>query len=407
MYLDRLERFSEAPICSAKNPTYMEPKTASQPRRVAIVHPGDGSWGSDRVLEQTVPVLHRVLNADAATTELWLSDSGEVGAEFLARIGAQPVRRHGLVLRRRDLGTWRVLKLPLAPLFVLADAVRLRTVDRVFVNTCIEASALLAARVSKTPGFVHVHEIPTTLNERRLFAALVLLSGLTPIYISEACRNSLLEVTPLRFRSVRMRGHLVHNGTAPPGAPSELGTQEPLRVLCVGRFTGWKGQLRLLQALRVLDDQGVSYEARLVGLRNDVAPGFLAELNEERRGLVGTVEFVEYEKDVTAHYQWCDIVVVPSLQPEPFGLVAIEAGLMNRAVLGVRSGGLAEVVIDGETGTLVTDPSPEAFAAALSRYAKDHDLLSAHSANAQRIYTDSFSFDAFVERMTSAIGQPL
>lgn len=48
------------------------------------------------------------------------------------------------------------------------------------------------------------------------------------------------------------------------------------------------------------------------------------------------------------------IAVVPSRWPEPFGLVALEAMAMGRPVIAARSGGLAELVVDGVTGVLVT-----------------------------------------------------
>lgn len=47
------------------------------------------------------------------------------------------------------------------------------------------------------------------------------------------------------------------------------------------------------------------------------------------------------------------IVVVPSLWGEPFGLVALEAMATGRPVIAFRSGALSEQVIDGQTGVLV------------------------------------------------------
>ena len=46
--------------------------------------------------------------------------------------------------------------------------------------------------------------------------------------------------------------------------------------------------------------------------------------------------------------------VVPSIWPEPFGLVALEAAAAGKAVIASRTGGLTDVVVDGETGILVT-----------------------------------------------------
>ncbi len=50
----------------------------------------------------------------------------------------------------------------------------------------------------------------------------------------------------------------------------------------------------------------------------------------------------------------CTFALVPSVLAEPFGLVAIEAMSAGRAVIASRTGGLADIVVDGETGILVT-----------------------------------------------------
>jgi glycosyltransferase involved in cell wall biosynthesis len=53
----------------------------------------------------------------------------------------------------------------------------------------------------------------------------------------------------------------------------------------------------------------------------------------------------------------CRAVVIPSLWPEPLGLVCYEAYELGKPVLASRCGGLAEVVADAETGRLLTPGS--------------------------------------------------
>jgi glycosyltransferase involved in cell wall biosynthesis len=56
------------------------------------------------------------------------------------------------------------------------------------------------------------------------------------------------------------------------------------------------------------------------------------------------------------------LLVVPSLWPEPFGLVGFEAGAHGVPVAGFRVGGIPEWLTDGVTGHLA-DPSPDHVAA--------------------------------------------
>jgi glycosyltransferase involved in cell wall biosynthesis len=68
-----------------------------------------------------------------------------------------------------------------------------------------------------------------------------------------------------------------------------------------------------------------------------------------------------------------DVLVVPSLWDEPFGLVAVEGMARRLPVVVTRSGGLQEIVADGETG-FVVDKSPEALRRAVDSLLGDPGL---------------------------------
>jgi len=70
----------------------------------------------------------------------------------------------------------------------------------------------------------------------------------------------------------------------------------------------------------------------------------------------------------------CSLAVVPSVWPEPFGLVALEAMISGRPVIASEIGGLSDTVVDGETGLLVTPGDPGALASALRRLLADRNL---------------------------------
>ncbi|MDP8909468.1 MAG: glycosyltransferase family 4 protein [Chloroflexota bacterium] len=97
-------------------------------------------------------------------------------------------------------------------------------------------------------------------------------------------------------------------------------------------------------------------------------------------------------------FRRCALAVVPSIWPEPFGLVAIEAMAMGKPVIAARSGGLPEVVIDDVTGLLVEPGDVEDLRHALVRLMSDRELRERLGQASARRAERHFSADAVVPR---------
>jgi hypothetical protein len=76
-----------------------------------------------------------------------------------------------------------------------------------------------------------------------------------------------------------------------------------------------------------------------------------------------------------------DIAVVPSVRPEPFGCVVIEAMLAGTPVVGSRCGGIAEQIVDRVSGLLFTPGDAHALADALELLLNDRNLRERIAAN--------------------------
>ena len=94
----------------------------------------------------------------------------------------------------------------------------------------------------------------------------------------------------------------------------------------------------------------------------------------------------------------CSLAVVPSVWPEPFGLVALEAMISGRPVIASKIGGLSDTVVDGETGLLVTPGDPIALASALHRLLADRDLRE-QMGQAGRLRSEIFQASTVVPRV--------
>lgn len=92
------------------------------------------------------------------------------------------------------------------------------------------------------------------------------------------------------------------------------------------------------------------------------------------------------------------VQAIPSVWEEPFGLVAVEAAMRGTAVVASGTGGLTEVVIDGETGLHVAAGDPESLAAALKTLLGNKALSERMGAAARLEARARFSLDRNVER---------
>jgi len=70
---------------------------------------------------------------------------------------------------------------------------------------------------------------------------------------------------------------------------------------------------------------------------------------------------------VMAAWRRCLVAIVPSIWPEPFGLVVIEAMASGRPVVASRIGGIPDMIIDEQTGLLVPPGDASALRQALER----------------------------------------
>jgi len=100
------------------------------------------------------------------------------------------------------------------------------------------------------------------------------------------------------------------------------------------------------------------------------------------------------------------LAVVPSLLPESFGIVALEAAAAGKAVVASDIGGLRDVVLDGETGLLVAPGDREGLATALAKLLHDADLRG-RMGKAARGRAVDFGPDRVVPRFESAYEEAL
>jgi len=169
-------------------------------------------------------------------------------------------------------------------------------------------------------------------------------------------------------------------------------------IMLPARATSWKGHEILIQALAQLSDKDAIL--MLLGIE-DGPPAYAEKLRTMavRYGLGGRVRIGAGSRDMPAALMLADVVAMPSIKPEPFGRVAIEALAMGRPVVAFRHGGAVESIDEGRTGWLADPLSvgslAEALQTALSLTPRKRRAL---AKDARQQMTDQFSKDMMCER---------
>ena len=166
-------------------------------------------------------------------------------------------------------------------------------------------------------------------------------------------------------------------------------------VIFVGRITRQKGVPVLLRAA-----SGLIPEAQLVLLAGAAdTPEQLAEVTElvdglraSRSGVFWIPEMLP-KPDVIQLLSHATVFAIPSVY-EPLGIVNLEAMACGTAVVGSRTGGIPEVVAEGETGLLVPVAEPEPLTEALNTLLRDPDRADAMGQAGRKRAVSEFGWPA-------------
>jgi len=275
--------------------------------------------------------------------------------------------------------------------------------DVVHVNCLPHVRGATAARRAGRPVVWHVREILPPGPRRRWFARRLASCADSIVAVSEAV------AAWLREEGLGARVTVVPNGVDPPTSPKSREAARgalglPLDGIVAGLFgqlLPHKGVIETIEAAA-----GALREAPLLRLlvAGDGPPEFLARIDDAgRRSLDTRFHRLAAIADPSDLFAAADIVVLATRTPDPLPRAVLEAMAWGRPVAAFRSGGAAEMVVDGQTGLLVGGGDVAGLGRAIARLATDADLRARLGAAGSSRVRESFSTTAHVERMEAIL----
>ena len=131
-------------------------------------------------------------------------------------------------------------------------------------------------------------------------------------------------------------------------------------IIMASRPALWKGYSILIKALSKVNK---NFQCILIGAADgdkkfkDLLINKIIKYNLETK-----VKLVQSSKDIQAAMILADLIVMPSISPEPFGRIIVEAQALGKIPIAFDHGGASETIIDGKTGFLAKALSAESLA---------------------------------------------
>ena len=181
---------------------------------------------------------------------------------------------------------------------------------------------------------------------------------------------------------------------------------EPLGcdILYFGTLSPKKGMYQLLLALK---DLLVEHDVKLImagsGSHGDLYL-FAKKLGLEERIILKNYVSKEVLDSLLKRSR---LTVVPSLWPEPFGLVGIEAMSAGRPVVAFDVGGIGDWMKDKETGYLIPPRNINEFKNAVERLLSNRDLASRLGGNARKYVRENFNPEKHIDSLMDIYNKEL
>jgi len=210
----------------------------------------------------------------------------------------------------------------------------------------------------------------------------------------------------------RERTRVVHNGIEIDWFTVARGANPAgeLRLLYAGRLSPDKGVHTILEALGLLHKANPEAAIRL-SLYGGGTLEYETSLREQARAL-GIEKWVEIKdfvprQQMPAVFAQHDVLLFPSIWPEPLARILQEAVACELVVIGPSTGGTCEILLDGENSLVFKAGDSAMLAEKIKLISGDFDLRKKLAKAARKTVEERFSLDRMVSEVEQSFNQIL
>lgn len=283
-------------------------------------------------------------------------------------------------------------------------------ISLIYSNTLAVLVGAIFAKKKGIPHIWHIHEIIKSPKIMiRFLAKSIDASTLYPVVVSGAVAKHWQSYLK------KAKPQIIYNGLDyGPFLQAEKDVKHYLQlpinktvITMVGRINPGKGQLFFLEMAKELLQKHKNVHFLLVG---DPYPGYegihdsLKSFIKEN-GLAASVQDLGFRKDIPTILKATDIFVLPSILPDSFPTVVLEAMATGLPIVATKSGGAEEMIDEGETGFLIEINDRSKGVKVLDRLITNPELARQMGKKGQKKVQEEYSFEKFNQNIQQLICQ--
>ena len=374
---------------------------------IVFLHSSSELYGSDRSLLNLV----KNLDKDKFNITVILPEDGPLVDKINKVDNVEVIINELAVLRRKNLslsGMSQYFIMLIKSIKFINNLIKEKNIDIVYTNTSVIFAGGISAKLCKVKSIWHIREIIKSKYERFIVSKIV---DIFSDYIianskatAEAISNTKDKVKVI-YNAIDIEKNIdleYNDGAYKEVASTVAGGSDKIKVGMAGRINRWKGQKLFVDMAKLVSQENDNVEFLIAG---DVYKGedeILDDLKEYilESGVKDKIVLLGQVDNMNSFYKEIDIFILPSIQPEPFGLVVIEAMNNKLPVVATNHGGPVEIIENNVDGFLVDYKEAKEMVQVVNKLIKDREFRSYIATNAEKKVKEKFNVSRYVNEIS-------